>query len=292
MFKLKLNENLKERRMGFIFMFVFFLISLFYLFYGGWLYEWVEYGFAGASQHWDWKVFNDMSYEIIDGEYVYYSTHNLMHFLYLCYWSAYVCFFYLITGNKWLRQGAIATMAFPVMTLFSTINPVNVQDIFSSDVFLFHSYYLQFVFDMNHVAGIIMGFYIFYTAVRDKVELNLKMMAPFILGTWVIYILTKAIMTDGLFWVVLNGWVPSGVGGYYDTNQINMFPFHFYGLEYLLVVFLLFGINFGVKLLTRKISNPKWQAIIPYGLFAGLTIIMVLMGLIELQNIPWQAFIQ
>ena len=109
--------------MGYFFLGVFFLMSLFYLFYDGWIYEWVEFGYEGVNQHWDLKVFGDLDYEIINGEYVYYSTHNLQHFIYICYYSAAFCYFYLITGNEWLRQGAIATMAFPVMSFFSTINP-------------------------------------------------------------------------------------------------------------------------------------------------------------------------
>ncbi|MHA1746018.1 MAG: hypothetical protein ACTSWW_08455 [Promethearchaeota archaeon] len=187
---MQLNQNLKERRMGYFFLGVFALISLFYLFFDGWIYEWMEYGYAGANQHWDLKIFGDMQYEIMDGEFVYYSTHNLLHFMYLCYWTAAVSYWYLITGNKWLRQGAIATWAFPVMSLMSSINPVNITE-WTSDVFLFHSYLLQMIFDLNHISGSIMGTYIFYNAVKEGLEkekegqegfkINLKMMTPFIL---------------------------------------------------------------------------------------------------------------
>ncbi|MHA1746017.1 MAG: hypothetical protein ACTSWW_08450 [Promethearchaeota archaeon] len=279
---MQLNPNLKERRMGYFFMLVFALISIFYLFYDGWLYEWVEYGFAGANQHWDLKIFEDMQYTIVDGVYIYTATHNLMHFIYLCYWTAAVCYWYLITGNKWLRQGAIATMAFPVMSFFSTINPLIAKDIFTLDVFLFHSYYLQIAFDMNHIAGSIMGFYIFYTAMKeDDFKMNIKMMTPFILATWVFYLVTRVIM------------VPTGMDtGYYDTNQINNMPFVFYGLEYLIVVGILFGINFGIKSLIKKLPTPKTKAIVPYVIFATLTIAFVLAGLIVLQNIPYTQFVQ
>ena len=71
---IKLNPNLKERRMGFFFMFVFFLISIFYLFYDGWIYEWVEYGYTGANQHWDLIVFGDMKYEIMENMYIHPRT--------------------------------------------------------------------------------------------------------------------------------------------------------------------------------------------------------------------------
>ncbi|MHA1674201.1 MAG: hypothetical protein ACTSYI_11315 [Promethearchaeota archaeon] len=287
-----LNPNLKERRMGYFFLGVFFLISLFYLFYDGWLYEWVEFGYEGINQHWDLKVFGDLDYEIINGEYIYHSTHNLQHFFYLCYYSAAFCYFYLITGSEWLRQGAIATMAFPVMTFFSTINPIYVKEIFSPDAFRFHSYYLQFVFDLNHIGGMIMGFYIFYTSVRDKFKMDFKKMTPFIMFTWLIYMITKVVMTEWPFWAGDSGWGPTGAGAYYDTNQINMFPVHFYGLEFLIVVGLLYFINVGVKFSSAKIKDPKWQAIVPYAFFSGLTIIMVLIGAIQLQNIPWQAFPQ
>ncbi len=90
-----------------------------------------------------------MNFEIVNGEYLYHSTHNLMHFLYLCYWTGAVNYLYLITGNKWLKQGSIATMAFAMMAFFSTINPIDAKYIFSTDVFKFHSYYLQIVFDIK-----------------------------------------------------------------------------------------------------------------------------------------------
>ncbi len=284
---MKLNPNLKERRWGFFFMFVFFLISLFYLFYDGWLYEWVKYGYSGANQHWDLIIFGDMNFDIINGEYVYTSTHNLMHFLYLCYWTAAVNYFYLITGNKWLKQGSIATMAFAMMAFFSTINPINVKDIFSTDVFTFHSYYLQFVFDINHISGIIMGFYIFNSSIKEGEEINFKMITPFILGTWFIYLITKVLMTPWPFWA------PGNELGYYDTNQINNIPFQLYGFEYLLLVVpLLYLINFLVKSLTRKIKNPKLKAIVPYAIFAGFTLFFVFIDFIVLQDIPYQQFIQ
>jgi len=285
---MKLNPNLKERRWGFFFMFVFFIIGLFYLFYDGWLYEWVKYGYSGTNQHWDLIIFGDMNYEIINGEYVYHSTHNLMHFLYLCYWTAAVNYLYLITGNKWLKQGSIATMAFAMMAFFSTINPINARDIFSTDVFTFHSYYLQFVFDINHISGIIMGFYIFNSSIKEGEEINFKMITPFILGTWVIYLITKAVMIPG--WPLS---ASDNIGGYYDTNQINNIPFKLYGFEYLLLVVpLLYLINFLVRFLTRKIKNPKMKAIVPYAIFASFTLFFVLINFIVLQNITYQQFLQ
>lgn len=270
--------------MGYFFMFIFFLIAIFYLFFDGWLYEWVEYGYNGANQHWDLKIFGDIQYTIVDGVYEYTATHNLMHFIYLCFWTAMLNYMYLITGNQWLRQGSIATMAFPVMSFFSTINPLVANDIFTLDVFLFHSYYLQIAFDVNHIAGAIMGFYIFYTAMKEKdFEMNFKMMTPFIVGTWVFYLVTRALM------------IPAGMDiGYYDTNQINNQPFYLpFGLEYLLVVVsLLYAINFGIKHLVRRIPNPKAKAVVPYVIFAVLTITFVLLKLITLQNIPYTQFIQ
>ena len=193
---MQLNPNLKERRMGYFFLGIFILISLFYLFFDGWIYEWIAFGTDGANQHWDLKIFGDLQYTIVDGDFIYTSTHNLQHFLYLCFWTAGVSYSYLITGNKWLRQGAIALMAFPIMAFMASINPVNITE-WTSDVFRFHSYPLQLVFDLNHISGAIMGAYIFYNAVKetkvdkgDKKEekesfkMNIKMMTPFILGRW------------------------------------------------------------------------------------------------------------
>ena len=112
------------------------------------------------------------------------------------------------------------------------------------------------------------------------------MITPFILGTWVFYLITKVVM--------IPGWPLSGNQlGYYDTNQINNIPFKLYGFEYLLLVVpLLYLINFLVRTLTRKIKNIKLKAIVPYAIFAGFTLFFVFIDFIVLQDIPYQQFIQ
>ncbi|MHA1744780.1 MAG: hypothetical protein ACTSWW_02205 [Promethearchaeota archaeon] len=154
------------------------MIFVFYLFWDGWLYEWVEFGYAGANQHFDWNIFGDMQWEIISDERIYYSTNNLHNLVYICYWIGVNSAFALILDNAFLRQGAMATLAFPVISLFSTINPLVAKDIFTLDIFHYHSYNLQLMYDINHLAGAIMGVYIFYIAAKRDEEIDFKKITP------------------------------------------------------------------------------------------------------------------
>ena len=73
---MKLNENLKERKLGYICLCAYIIIFVVYLFWDGWSFEWLEYGYNGANQHFDLNIFSDMDWELVDGEPVYYSTNT------------------------------------------------------------------------------------------------------------------------------------------------------------------------------------------------------------------------
>jgi len=282
----KLNENLKQRRIGFFFLGVFLIIFVFYLLWDGWLYEWVEYGYAGANQHFDWNIFGDMQWEIVDEEQIYESTNNLHNLSYICWWTGLNSALALIFDNKWLRQGAMATLAFPVISLFSTINPLVAKDIFTMEIFHLHSYILQLMYDATHVAGVIMGVYIFYIAAKRDEEIDFKKIAPIFIFTWILFYISRFTLQKWPFWDPANELALIG------TNQVNSMPFMFYGLEYGVVIVLLYGINFLVKTVNRRIPNPKLKTVFPFVLFAVLTVVFILANLIVLQDIPWMAFIQ
>ncbi|MHA1719837.1 MAG: hypothetical protein ACTSWX_14190 [Promethearchaeota archaeon] len=295
--KIKLNENLKERKFGFFFLSIYFVIFLVYLFWDGWHYEWIHYGYAGANQHFDLKVFGDMQWALINGgtERVYYSTSNLHNLVYICYYTGLGSTFALITGNEWLKKGSIATLAFPVISYFSTINPFVANEIFTWDIFRYHLYFLQIFYDINHICGMIMGVYIIYSTAKKREKIvDYKKMTPIIMFTWFLYYLAKIFLQKWPFWA------PGHELGYISTNQINNMPFYFYGLEYIIVVVLLYFINFLLDISNKQFlkseklekSYPKIIAIVPFIIFAVLTLIFVATGLIVLQVIPWQAFVQ
>jgi F0F1-type ATP synthase assembly protein I len=115
----------------------------------------------------------------------------------------------------------------------------------------------------------------------ENFKISVKMISPFILGTWVVYLISKAVM------------IPAGSDwAYYDINQINHQPFYLFGLEFIVAVGLLYGMNLGVKFLIRKLPNTKTKTMIPFVIFAVMSLVLVLSGLVTLQNIPAEAFIQ
>ncbi|MHA1672765.1 MAG: hypothetical protein ACTSYI_04000 [Promethearchaeota archaeon] len=282
----KLNENLRERRWGFIILGVYIFIALVYLFFDGWHYEWLEYGYSGVNQHFDFTIFSDMSWDIVDGKQVYYSTNNLHNFVYICYWTGTISYLSLITGNKWLRQGSIATLAFPVISFFSTINPFVASDIFTLDIFRYHAYFLQIVYDMNHICGIILGIYNYKVLVKNDDKINFKKITPTIMFTWFLFILSRFTLQKWPFWA------PGNEIGMIGTNQINNMPFVFYGFEYIIVVAILYTINIILYFTAPKVKSVFWKIFSPFLVFTILTIAFVALGLIELQVIPGSAFIQ
>ncbi|MHA1646353.1 MAG: hypothetical protein ACTSVL_02170, partial [Promethearchaeota archaeon] len=278
--------NKRQRAMGFIFLGVYLGIAIFYLLFDGWHYEWIHYGYAGKNQNFDLNLFGDMNATLTNNGWIYNSTNNLHNFVYICFWIGIVSSLALITGNKWLRQASIGTVAFPIISAFSTINPYVASDIFTWKIFYYHSYILQIIYDLNHLSGIIMGSYLFYITAKEKEKISFKQITPMILFTWVLFYLARIFLQKWPFWA------PGNDVGFIGTNQINSMPFTFYGLEYLIVVAILYFINFINKLLRNHIKNPKIATIAMVLFFATLTIILIMSGLVVLQVIPWQAFIQ
>ncbi len=281
-----LNPNRKQRLMGFFFLAIYIGIITIYLFYDGWIYEWLAYGYDGKSQHFDFHIFSDMQWTLENGIPTYTSTNNLHNLIYMCLWTGLISVFALLTGNKWLRQGSVATLAFPIMSAFSTINPIVANEIFTTDIFVYHSFFLQIVYDINHSCGIVMGVYNYYMLNKDEEEINIKQMAPTILFTWVLFILSRFLLQKWPFWD------PSNRMGMISTNQINDMPFFLYGFEYIIVVALIFAINIALKKINPVFKNKVVKTFFPFVIFAGLTILFVFSGLIVLQDIPAARFIQ
>lgn len=228
-----------------------------------------------------------MDWELINNQPTYYETNNLHNLIYLCLWTAMISIFALITGNKWLRQGSVATLAFPIMSAFSTINPLVAVDIFTLDVFRYHLYALQIVYDINHGCGMFMGIYNYYLLNKEEEEINLKQITPTIGLTWIVYFISRILLQKWPFWDQTHQ-----TTGMFSLNQINNMPFYFFGFEYIIVVALLYFINFLLLTINKQIKNIKIKTLFPFVIFAGLTIIFVLSGLIILQNIPSSSFIQ
>ena len=295
---MKLNENLKERKMGFIFLSIYFVIFLVYLFFDGWAHEWYFYGYGGKSQHFDLDIFSDMVWSLSEGKRVIESTNNLHNLVYICYYTGLASAFALITGNEWLKKGSIATLAFPVISFFSTINPFYAKDVFTWEIFRYHFYFLQIFYDLNHICGMIMGVTILYnTAKKNEKIVDFKKMAPIIMFTWFLFYLSKIFLQKWQFWT------PGNELGVISTNQINNMPFDFYGLEYIIVVVLLYFINFLLNTADKwlkksgfpekvNISYAKLITFVPFIIFVVLTLIFIAVGLIVLQVIPKEAFIQ
>lgn len=294
---MKLNENLKERKMGYIFLSIYFVIFLVYLFWDGWHFEWYYYGYGGANQHFDLNIFSDMVWSLnSEGEREIESTNNLHNLVYICYYTGLASAFALITGNEWLKKGSIATLAFPVISFFSTINPFYAKEVFTWEIFRYHFYFLQIFYDLNHICGMIMGVYILYsTAKKGEKIVDYKKMLPILLFTWFLFYLSKIFLQKWPFWA------PGNELGVISTNQINNMPFYFYGLEYIIVIVLLYFINFLLNAADKwlkksdfperiKISYAKLITFVPFIIFVVLTLIFIAVGLIILQEIPPEAF--
>nr|QEE17925.1 hypothetical protein DSAG12_03763 [Candidatus Prometheoarchaeum syntrophicum] len=296
---MKLNENIKERKMGYICLSIYILIFIVYLFWDGWHYEWLNYGYDGINQHFDINIFSDMDWSLnSEGERVITSTNNLHNLVYICYYTGLGSVIGLITGNEWFKKGSIATLAFPVVSFFSTINPFVAKDIFTWEIFRYHSYFLQIFYDLNHICGMVMGVTILYnTAKKNEKIVDFKKMAPMIMFTWFLYYLAKIFLQKWPFWT------PGNELGVISTNQINNMPFYFYGLEFIIVVVLLYFINFLLDAADKwmkktdfpdkvKISYAKLITFVPFIIFVVLTIIFIATGLIVLQVFPPGTFIQ
>jgi hypothetical protein len=255
-----LNEDLKERKIGFLFMAIWLAVLIFYLTWDGWIAEWRICGYAGPNQHFDLDFF-DMRYEVVGDHLVYYSTNNLHNIIYLCYYTFALAWIGMVTGNEFFRQGAMALMAFPVIATISTLNPHD------------HLYIVQIVYDIVHGSATAACVYLFY-----KHDLSLKKASPGIWGTWIVYILSRILVQPWPFW-------EHNTLGYFGVNQINTMPVYFYGFEYLIVIAIAYVANIVILAVQSKLSSRLMKALFPFFMFLTLFIIFQLMGLIVLENL-------
>jgi hypothetical protein len=253
---MRLNENRFERKLGLIFMLIWLAIFAFYLTWDGWLYEWRECGYKGQNQHFDLDLF-DMRYSYDGaGGIIYHSTNNLHNLIYLCYLIFFLGWFGLLFDIEWAKQWTMATMGISVVAALSTLR--------LSD----HLYVLQIVYDIVHLSGIAIGFYLFW-----KYDLKIKRAVQAIMATWIVYMLSHLFFTPWPFWQ------NQGMA-YYSINQINDLPFFLFGLEYLIVVFLLIGIDFVTIRVNSKLQNGLSKTLVPLGLYVLLCVTLIALGLI------------
>jgi hypothetical protein len=258
---MKLNEDKSQRTMGWIFMIIWISVAVFYMLWDGWVYEWRDCVYTGLNQHFDFNL-NDMQYSIVDGEVVYESTSNLHNIIYLCFINLLIGWIGLLFDSEWAKQGSMATLAFPVIALLSTLNPI-------TD----HLYPLQIVYNFVHISGITIGVYLYY-----KQDMDLKKTMPMMLFTWIIYVLTRIIMTPWPYWE------NDGLA-FFGANQINDMPLYFYGLEYIIVILIFLVVNFSIIKVNEKIPNRKGKALLPFIFFVTICILFLVTGLITLQDI-------
>lgn len=258
---MRLNENLFERRLGLFFMVLWFVVMFFYITWDGWLYEWRDCGYDGPNQHFDLDM-SDMDYEYTaDGVKIYHSTNNLHNLIYLCYFVFFFGWLGLLFDIEWAKQWTMATTGISVVAALSTLR--------LSD----HVYILQIVYDAVHLSGIVMGCYLFW-----KYDLKIRRAVHAVLFTWAVYLSSHLIFTPWPYW-------ENQGKAYFSINQINDLPFFIFGLEYLLVVALLLGIDVAASFINSRLDNRFLKMAVPLGLYLSLCIILIALGLIIVPEI-------
>ena len=155
---MQLNSDIKERKIGFFFMIIWFAVAVFYLTWNGWIGEYLQCGYNGFNQFFG---FQPMNAYIQNGVVHYHSTNNWWNLLYICYYVLALAWIGLVTGNKYFKQSAMACFAFPVIAAMSNLTSPGQE------------YIVMIVYDIVHGSGIICCIYLFY-----KEDINLKQMMP------------------------------------------------------------------------------------------------------------------
>jgi len=262
----KLNPNVKERRAGWLVFVLWLGTILFYCLWDGWIWEWHVHGYGGASQHLDLHLF-DLQWERANaGSVTYSSTNNLHNIVYICFAVLTMAWIGLLFGSRWARQGVMATMGFPFVAALVTLTP--------SD----HLYPVQIVHDLVHIPGIAVGLYFFY---KDTPELEKCMVGAGI--TWGMYILSRLLCEPWPYW-------SENRNAYFSVNQINDMPFYFYGLEYFVVVLIIFGVHAAVIAARRKLPGPRARVLTPLILYGTMCGLFKALGLIEPPSLGADAF--
>jgi len=240
---------------------IWIAVVIIYLLWDGWVWEWRVCGYSGPNQHFDFDL-TDMVYEIENGEVIYISTNNIFNIIYLCFFTFFLGWSGLVFDNKYLKQGCMGTLAFPVIAAMSTLTPWN-----------HHLYFVQIVYDVVHLSGIILGVYLFY-----QEDLDLKATLPTVFITWGIYLFSRVLCTPWPYWEY------DGLA-FYSVNQINDMPFYFYGLEYGAVVLIFIAINGLFEKIGKKVENKHLKALFPFIVFTVICVVFLAIGLIQVPMI-------
>ena len=80
---MQLNSDIKERKIGFFFMIIWFAVAVFYLTWNGWIGEYLQCGYNGFNQFFG---FQPMNAYIQNWVVHYHSTNNWWNLLYICYY--------------------------------------------------------------------------------------------------------------------------------------------------------------------------------------------------------------
>jgi hypothetical protein len=255
-----------ERRVGIVFLLISIAIACFYLTWDGWLYEWQSCRYEGTNQHFDLE-FSDLQIERNDdGSVLYHSTNNLHNLIYICYIVIVLGSIGLITGNQWFKQGAIAIYPISVVSVISTLLPLSN-----------HLNIIQIAYDLVHLFSIILGLYCLY---HEGIVFKKTLFGIFI--SWGCYLLARVLLEPWPYWL-------TDKNAYFSLNQINDMPFYFYGLEYLVVVFILIIINYIFSLVQHKKPQLFWKMLFP--LLCSLVVGFSLLGsgMIKLQQLDMRA---
>lgn len=255
-----MNPDLKERKAGYIFLSIWLAILAFYLTWDGWVYEWEVCGYDGPNQHFDLDFF-DMRYEVVNGQIKYISTNNLHNIIYLCYYGLLIAWLGLLTGNKYLKHGAMSLTSVMFLSILFTLRP--------SD----HQHLIQFVWDVVHLSGVVACAYLF-----SRNKFNLIWSLPVMMSTWIVYYISLLILKPWPFWEHNNL-------AYYGINQVNKMPFYFYGLEFSLAIFVLLMINLGVIGLQPRFPGAKARVVLPFLIGFIAYLILLFLGLIEIEHL-------
>jgi hypothetical protein len=254
---MKLNPNVIERRIGWIFFIIWLFTFIFYFTWDGWIQEWRITGYEGENQHFDLDPFDFSVTTKNDGTYIYNSTNNLHNLIYICYFVFFMGWFGLLFDIEWAKQGTMGTVGISFIATLSTLNP--------SD----HLYILQINYDIVHLSGIILGLFLF-----SRHRPSLKKITTGILLTSVFYILSRIIYEPWPYW-------EESANAYYSVNQINDVPFYFYGFEYSVVIALLYFINLTILLINTRIKNKKIWVFTPMIIYTITCILLFSLNLVH-----------
>lgn len=261
---MEFNHNGAEKKLGFVFAGIWAALFVFYLTWDGWLFEWRTLGLDGPNQHFDLDFF-DMEWELRYGERFYHSTSNLHNLLFLCYFQFLLGWLGLVTGKDGLKQGAMALLPLSVGATVATLTPAD------------HLCPIQIAYDVVHLGGMFIAVYLFY-----HYELDCRKAMWTVIASWPFYVISRIAVSRWPYWEY-----PTA---YFSINQINEMPFDACGLEYGLAVLLLAALNKVVAKVNARTKSRKIRALVPVALPGVLCLLLLVAGLLEVQDISGDRF--